>query len=533
MRGIWQATFVALLLAHVCPVQAQTIAPGALRGTSGGTADLPGAPVSADGAAAAAPLAGSPNGSQLGTSAYSQPANYGKTRKRPKLPPPKKPGTKSARPLPPLETYSTAPLPPGQKRRVRAFAPARPDPGPTVATIPALERRTRPVADANPYAPVGFGVGSLRLFPYIDGSAGYDSNPNRVATGIKGAAFGRVEGGLGIQSDWARHELKGTFQAGYSDFFHTANASRADAAAMLDERIDVLRDTTVNLQQRYTYATSSPGSTVLPVLSAGVTTLGRPVVQTYGATAGITQKFNRLSLSLRGSVDRTAYDDANLSDGTVSKLSADSFNDYVLRARATYEATPGISPFVEVSGSIRKHDQRLDNSASQFARDSRGLSASLGSTVEFSRLLTGEASVGYGSRHYEDSRLADLRGLITDAALVWTPTPLSTIKLKAGTDFAETNTSGASGALTRRLGIELSHALWRNLTLGASLNYVNTQYQGIAQTDQTLTASLKAEYSLTRSIVLRSSFTHERLKSTAPGTDYTANTFLLGLRLQQ
>ena len=117
--------------------------------------------------------------------------------------------------------------------------------------------------------------------------------------------------------------------------------------------------------------------------------------------------------------------------------------------------------------------------------------------------------------------------------MTWTPTPLTTIRLKAATNLAETNTSGASGALVRSAGIELSHALWRNLTLGAALNYTNTDYQGIKQTDQLLSAGLKAEYSLTRSIVLRSSFTHERLKSTAPGTDYTANVFLLGLRFQQ
>lgn len=531
IRAGLAATF-GLVLALAAPALAQTAAPSNLRGTSGGAGDLVGAPALSDAAAVPGPVTGSPAGSQLGVSPFTLPANYGKTRKRLKLPLVRKPGTNAVRPLPPLETYPTAPRPLGQSRRARGLKVIQPNPGPTIATIPALPRPVRPVADANPFAPVGFGVGSLRLFPYVDTSVGYASNPNQVATAVRGAGLARVEGGLGIQSDWTRHELKGTLQAGYSDFFRTANASRADAAATLDERIDVSRQTTVNLQQRYTYATSSPGSTVLPVLGPGVTTLGRPVVQTYGATAGITEKINRLSLNLRGAVDRTAYNDANLSDGTLSKLSADSFNDLTLRGRATYEVTPGISPFVEVTGSLRRHDQKLDNSANHYARDSRGLTTAVGTTLEFSRLLTGEASVGYGTRHYQDSRLADLRGLITDATLIWTPTPLTTVRLKAGTDLAETNTSGASGAVTRRLGVEVSHALWRNLTLGATLNYVTTRYQGVAQTDQTLTGGLKAEYNLTRSIVLRSSFTHERLKSSAPGTDYTANTFLLGLRLQ-
>jgi hypothetical protein len=32
--------------------------------------------------------------------------------------------------------------------------------------------------------------------------------------------------------------------------------------------------------------------------------------------------------------------------------------------------------------------------------------------------------------------------------------------------------------------------------------------------------------------VLRASFTHERLKSTDPGSDYSANTYLVGVRFQ-
>jgi hypothetical protein len=31
---------------------------------------------------------------------------------------------------------------------------------------------------------------------------------------------------------------------------------------------------------------------------------------------------------------------------------------------------------------------------------------------------------------------------------------------------------------------------------------------------------------------VRASFTHERLQSTAPGSDYTANIVLVGLRMQ-
>ena len=535
LRGCAAGGVAALAIAIAGAAGAQTAspAPGLLRGTSGGAAELAAPAVSPDGDASRGAL-GAPAGSLLAP--FSPTANYGKSKKKLKLPlrNPKAPNV--TRPLPLLQPYRTAPLPLGQRRtsRIRPGLVDALPPAPTIAAIPTLERRIPPKVDANPYAPVGFGVGSLRLLPYVDGLIGYDTNPTRDNANVKGALFDRVEGGLGVQSEWTRHELRGTLKAGYSDYFQTKNASRFDAAAALNERVDVTRDTVLNFDQRYTYDTLNAGSPVLPLLSGGVANVSRPVVQTYGAGAAVTQKFNRLSLTLRGALDRTAYNDVLLTNGTTSKLSADSYNDYTLRGRAAYEVSPGLSPFVEVTGSIRKHDQRLDNSASQFARDSRGLNAVAGASVEITRLLTGEASAGYGVRHYEDARLADLRGLITDATLIWTPTSLTTVKLKAGTTLAETNTSGSSGVLTRSVSAELSHALWRNLTLGATLSYAATDYQGgVKRSDQALTAGLRAEYSLTRSIVLRSSFTHERLKSTAPGTDYTANVFLLGLRLQQ
>jgi hypothetical protein len=57
-------------------------------------------------------------------------------------------------------------------------------------------------------------------------------------------------------------------------------------------------------------------------------------------------------------------------------------------------------------------------------------------------------------------------------------------------------------------------------------------YRGIDLREEGFAGSVKLDYRLTRSIALRASFTHERLKSTDPGDDYTANVYLVGLRFQ-
>ena len=51
--------------------------------------------------------------------------------------------------------------------------------------------------------------------------------------------------------------------------------------------------------------------------------------------------------------------------------------------------------------------------------------------------------------------------------------------------------------------------------------------------DSTLSYGGHADYNITRDIVLRASATHSSYASSAPGSNYVSNVFLLGLRLQR
>jgi hypothetical protein len=43
---------------------------------------------------------------------------------------------------------------------------------------------------------------------------------------------------------------------------------------------------------------------------------------------------------------------------------------------------------------------------------------------------------------------------------------------------------------------------------------------------------LKLDYRLTRSVAIRASYIYEQLKSSLPGSDYTTNVVLVGMRFQ-
>lgn len=401
---------------------------------------------------------------------------------------------------------------------VSSLPPAPPPPPPP--------QRRRPAADLDPYAPLGLRLGNVVLRPALTSSIGYDSNPERAASSArKGSPFSRTEGELEIQSDWNVHELRGRLRGGYSEFFRNRDASRPDGEGTLDLRLDASRDTRILLETRTRLDTQRPGS---PDLTAAVT--GRPLVYQYGASAGVTHDINRLQLTLRGSVDRSDYEDGKLSNGGIVSQADRNQTQYGLRLRAAYEVTPGFRPFVQGEVDMREFDEAVDSSG--YRRSSDGVTGRVGSTFEISRQLTGEISAGFQNRKYDDGRLRNLRGLIGDAAILWSPTPLTTVTLRGTSELGDTTVAGSSGTTARRVSLEIAHALRRNLIVTGLASFGRTDYDGQSLREDATSFGARIEYRLTRTFSVRASFTHERLNSTSQGSDYTANIAQVGLRVQ-
>jgi hypothetical protein len=189
-----------------------------------------------------------------------------------------------------------------------------------------------------------------------------------------------------------------------------------------------------------------------------------------------------------------------------------------------------LKPFVEGTFDWRVHDSPTDQNG--FYRDSSGYIARGGATFNVTELVKGEVSAGYGQRDYDDIRLAPLRGPVVDAALIYTPSALTTVTLRGSTTMNETTLANASGALTRSVTATLSHDLMRNLNVTVTGGYFENEYQGTATRENGGSVGVKLEYKVTRSIVLRGSYTREMLQSTFVNSGYAANVFLVGLRFQ-
>jgi hypothetical protein len=391
---------------------------------------------------------------------------------------------------------------------------------------PLPPRRARPTAE-DPYAPLGLRLGSFIVNPTAEILGGYDSNPERrdSTQRRKGSSFARAEAGLTLRSDWSQHQLSAEIRGGYSRYFATPGANRPDATGRVNLRLDASRDTAFDAELRGRIDTQTPGGANLTDAAQG-----RPFIYQSGASVGVTQRYNRLALSARASVDRSDFEDAELAGGAILSQQDRNFTQYGLRLRGGYEVTPGVIPFAEAIIDTRRYDEKRD--ASGFARDSSGLQLRLGSSFELTRTLTGEVIGGYGLRRFEDQRLRDLRGPVVEAGLSWFASPLTTLRLRAATEFEETTISGASGSINRRVGAEISHAFLRNLALTAGVSFARADFTGIARRDDTLRATLALDYNLGRNALLRASYANERTTSNAPGNNVSANVWLFGARMQ-
>jgi len=391
--------------------------------------------------------------------------------------------------------------------------------------LPPILQRNTSASVTDPYAPLGLRVGTLLVFPNVQALVGYDTNPERTTLQSKASPFVRTEAGLSVRSDWAVHEFNADLRGAYNRFFQNPAADRPDAVGRIGLRLDASRDTALGFELRGIIDSETPGSANLTSRAQG-----RPLTYLYGGTAGVTQRFNRLAVSALGSIDRSNYDDAQLGNGVVLSQRDRNYTQYGLRLRTGYEITPGFIPFAEALLDTRHYDLSRDNQGVQ--RDSNGAQLRGGASFEVTRLVTAEIAAGYGLRRYEDPRLRDVSGPVVEGTLNWAVSPLTNVLLRGTTEFNETTQIGSSGAVTRRISAELSHAFLRNLVFRFGASFARADYNGINRQDDTLRAALGVDYSLTRNLVLRAGYTREQTTSNVPGNNLSANVWLFGARWQ-
>ena len=383
------------------------------------------------------------------------------------------------------------------------------------------------LAAPDPYAALGIRAGSFLLLPSLDFSSAASTNPEHLPGGPP-AAYVVAAPELIVRSDWERHSLSADFAGSWTqytqDLVPSLNVPYMNSK--VDGRVDVTRDTQINLQLRGIINTDNPGS---PNNQFGLAQL--PINFDVGESVGIAQQFNRLSVSFKGTFDRTTYNPSLFTDGEYSSNADRNFDQYGGIGRIAYELDPGLRPFVQIEGDQRVHDEQYDRNDLQ--RESVGITGKVGAAVNMFGSLTGEMAIGYVDRVYKDVTLPNVAGVIGDGALIWQPTALTTAKLSATSQVYETVVDGASGQLTRDLTLEVDHAFRYWLIGILKGGYGNDVYPGAGLQDNRWFASIGVVYKLTREWQLNATLRQDWQVATQPIFVYNATSVLLGLRVQR
>ncbi|MGJ5180771.1 outer membrane beta-barrel protein [Bradyrhizobium oligotrophicum] len=498
------------------------------------TPGVPAAPAPASSASRTnrVPLPGVPAASGASDVGYD---SLNRTRKKPKFypaqPRPKPPPGPGTPPSGELTGQLRPTLPPS------ASANRQPVPPAMAGTVPGQPPRKRLRIDDDPFGAVGDYVGPFLVKGAVELSAGYDSNPARLGK-ARGMAAWMIAPEFLAVSNWERHALVADLRGSFTGYGSTLQATmdgginsapttldRPDFTGHVDGRLDVSRDTSVGAQLRLRAATDNPGS---PSVQAGLARY--PVYTTLGTTVGVDQRFNRLQVSAGATADRTSYQQSKLTDGTTTSNDDRNYNQFGGIGRVSYEVTPGLKPFAEVQGNTRTYDQQVDRSGYQ--RDSAGGYAKAGTSFEFTRILTGELSLGYATRSYTDPRLNRLQGFLTSASLVWSATPLTTARFFSDTQVAETTVAGASGVLVRTYTVQVDHDFRRWLTGIGKFTFGTLDYQGYGRNDRTYSAEGNLVFKMTRSLWVKGTLRYDKLDSNIAGAASSGTVVMLGVRLQ-
>lgn len=407
-------------------------------------------------------------------------------------------------------------------------SPAAPLGGPRIDTILGRQnlpvtalRGAIPIAENDPFAPVGSRIGTFILYSALEQSVGAASNLSGSAGG-KSGLFSETELSARLLSDWSSHEFEMNGLAAYRRNF--AGELAAEPRLALDGRLglDVDRLTTATLRGAIEYRQEDPID-----LDPTDSLTDRPEILTSSAGAGIERQFGRARLGLDATLVREDRSRPRASAGPVLD---DSFTIYTAELRAGYAVSPALQPFVAGSLGRRRFDETTDLSG--IPRDSTIQSLRTGVEFDLGEKFLGEIAVGYAWNVPDASALDATGAPILDARLAWSPQRGTDIVLTAGTSF-DPDTDGSGASTLYEGALALRHRLTHRAELGGTVSLAYRDSDLASEIETSYAAEADITYWLNRTLAFTGLLRHESLDGNAPGSDYTADTAKIGLRLQR
>ena len=380
--------------------------------------------------------------------------------------------------------------------------------------------------DPNPYAPLGITIGAFTLRPAVETGIGFTDNANGTTTGQTRTGFTRNAAEAIINSNWSNHALGLRLRYEREDFFSSAVEARNNIDVQATGRLDIRRDTQLDVGAGFRRIPDSAYTYNLPV-----TALGRPDLDTTTVNAALTQRFGAASVRLRGQFDQLRYGETRLVGGGSLSNASRNLDIATLTLRGTYDITPLLSPFVEIAYNRRDYQVSIDSFG--LRQGSEGVTPRAGLAFGNGQILSGEIALGYLLQRQREPTIPRVEGLTVDGTLAYQLSGLTTLRFTARSGVLDSQqVGGSTGGFTRDLFFTVEHAFLRNLTATATLNLGLDQFAGVTRTDKRLMGILGLTWRLNRSVAFTTRYVYSRVDSNVPGISQSASSIEGGLRIE-
>jgi hypothetical protein len=380
----------------------------------------------------------------------------------------------------------------------------------------------RPTLD--PYAAPGLKLGGMVLYPQLETATVYTSNVGSSATDAKSDVGLSLRPSLRFESDWVRHSWTGQAAGDFVAYLENEDYDSMEIDAGSALRLDIRHTTRAEFEAIYVLGQESSADSEVPD-----TAIGNRTDHVLAANAAIIHDFGGLEGRAKVGIERQIFEDVKLSGGDTEDNS--DRNNYTpsLALRLSYTDPPMLKPFVELAYAPRFHDEKFDRNG--LRRDSQGITAGVGVTLDQGPFWSGEMALVYAMRDYEDPALDTIDAFGINGNLTWSPTDLTSVVMTLATTLDESSSPTSSGTKTWSGRIDVAHDLRENLTLLGGFGVEFEKFSG--GTDTTLSPKLGIEWQLNPNLAWTAGYDGTWFEAAASGGNYNEQRLMTGIVLRR
>jgi hypothetical protein len=380
----------------------------------------------------------------------------------------------------------------------------------------------RPTLD--PYAAPGIKLGGIALYPELEAVTVYTSNVGSSATNAKPDVGLSLRPSLRFESDWVRHSWTGRAAGDFTAYLENDDFDSTQIDAASKFRLDIRHTTRAEFDASYALGQESSADSEVPD-----TAIGNRTDHTLAANAAIIHDFGGLEGRAKLGIERQIFEDVDLSGGGTEDNS--DRNNYTpsLALRLSYTDPPALKPFVELAYAPRFHDEKFDRNG--LRRDSQGMTAAVGVTLDQGPLWLGEMALVYATRDYEDSALDTIDAIGINGNLTWSPTDLTSVVMTLATSLDESSSATSSGTKTWSGRIDVAHELRENVTLLGGFGVEFEKFSG--GTDTTFASNLGFAWQLNPNLAWTASYDGTWLEAAVSAGNYSEQRLMTGIVLRR